>query len=344
VSITTMRGYCGSLRHMWLLLGMLMIAVSMSAQTSRIYVTNASGDTVSVIDPATNKVVQSIEGVESPHGVAFSPDGKRVYISVESENTLDVVDQKTGEIVKKVPLSGGPNNIAISKDGGRVFVCIAEKPGALDIVDTTSLTVEKTIPMKGPLHNVYVTPDGKFAVMGSVGAKLFIVVDTQTEQIAWELPFDNGVRNMAIEANPDGSTRRVFAMTSFLHGFEVVDFARHEVVAKIMLPDDPSSGKSRDRLVPCHGIGITPDGKTLWVNSRNADAAFVYSLPDLKLIGHALVGIKPDWITFTADSKFMYDCNTAENTVSVIDTETFKEVARIPVGQGPKRSNTLVLR
>jgi YVTN family beta-propeller protein len=36
-------------------------------------------------------------------------------------------------------------------------------------------------------------------------------------------------------------------------------------------------------------------------------------------------------------------CNTAENTVSVIDTNTLKEVARIPTGEGPKRIETLVI-
>lgn len=67
----------------------------------RLYVTNSAGNTVDVIDPATNKTVQTIDGIELPHGVVFSPDGSRVYISNESESVLDVVEGSTGRIVEK---------------------------------------------------------------------------------------------------------------------------------------------------------------------------------------------------------------------------------------------------
>src|SRR3954451_11009828 len=87
-------------------------ALPASAQNGRIYVTNSAGDKVHVIDPATNKVVQVINGIEAAHGVGFSPDGTRVYISNEADATLDVIDQKSGKILKKIPLSGRPNNLA----------------------------------------------------------------------------------------------------------------------------------------------------------------------------------------------------------------------------------------
>src|SRR5216684_2473584 len=86
--------------------------------TAQIYVTNSAADTIDVIDPSTNKVVQVIRGIELPHGIAFSPDATRVYISNESASVLDVVDRKSGEVLQKVPLSARPNNIAITKDGG----------------------------------------------------------------------------------------------------------------------------------------------------------------------------------------------------------------------------------
>src|SRR5215472_4784372 len=100
------------------------LTVAASAGTVRIYITNSAGDSVDVIDSATNKVVQVISGIEVPHGVNFSPDGKRVYISNESERVLDVVDEKSGAILNKIPLSGHPNNIAVTKDGRLVLICI----------------------------------------------------------------------------------------------------------------------------------------------------------------------------------------------------------------------------
>jgi YVTN family beta-propeller protein len=322
-----------------------------------IYVTNSAGNTIDVVDPATNTVVQVIRGIELPHGVNFSPDGTRVYVSNESESVLDVVNRENGEILKKIPLSGRPNNIAVTKDGRRVLVGIHSAPGAVDVVDTTSLTLAKTIVIGRTTHNVYVTPDGRFAVAGSVEFKTATIIDLQTDQAAWEIKFDNGVRPMAFETNPDGSTSRVFVQLSNLNGFAVVDFAKRVEVARIQLPDQPGCyGAAEVRLnTPSHGIGISPDGKSLWVGSTVANAVFQYSLPDLKLVGYCSLpnvyppnrsptGSVPEWITFTPDGKFLYVSNSGARSVSVIDTMTLKIVAVIPAGEVPKRINTLVLR
>jgi YVTN family beta-propeller protein len=348
MKLATRKGYCGRLRHVWLLLGMLLMAVPLSAKTALIYVANRSGDSVNVIDPKTDKVVQVIEGIELPHGVDFSPDGSRVYISGEGENALYFVDQKSGKITNKVSDSGDPQTIAVTKDGRRVFVgikTIHDDQGALDVIDTTSLERVKTIQMNGPVHDIYLTPDGKYVVAGSESGKFFKVVDVQTEQIVWEVKFDREVRSMAIESGPDGSTRRIFVNLGQLHGFAVVDFATHKEVARIALPQEPSGYHVSPRSSgnETHGIGVAPDGKTLWVNSKDAKGVFVYSLPDLKLLGHARTGWLPQWITFTPDSKKVYVSNLMDNAVSVIDAETLKMVAQIPLGQDPEDSNTLVL-
>jgi len=324
---------------------------------SRIYITDSAGDTVEVIDPATNKVVQVIHGIELPHGVNFSGDGTRVYVSNEAESVLDVVDRKSGEILQKVALSGHPNNITVTKDGRNVLVGIRTMPGAIDVIDATSLKRIKTIPVHGGVHNIYVTPDGKYAVTGSIETKSATVVDLESDQIAWVAQFDKGVRPMAFEGNPDGSTKRVFVQLSELNGFAVVDFAKHAEVARIKLPDKPGGfGVAEGRLgTPSHGIGVSPDGKSLWVNSTFANAVFKYSLPELKLMGYVALpevhplgqpptGSVPEWITFTPDSKFLYLSNSGARSVTAIDTATLQQVAIIPVGEVPKRINTLVLR
>jgi len=331
-------------------------AVAASPSIARIYVTNSAGNTIDVIDPASNKVVQTIRGIELPHGVAFSPDGSRVYISNESESVLDVVDRTSGDILGKIPLSGRPNNIAITKDGGRIIVGIRTDPGVVDVIDTASLTRVKSIPVDGSVHNVFVTPDGKYAVSGSIENKAATVIDLQSEQATWEVKFDSSVRPMAFESNPDGSTRRIFVQLSGLNGFAVVDFAKRAEVARIHLPDQPGGfGVAEDRTgTPSHGIGVAPDGKSLWINSTLANATFKYSMPDLKLIGHvalpevhslgrATTGSVPEWITFTPDSKVLYVSNSGARSVSAIDTDTLKLVAVVPVGEVPKRINTLLL-
>jgi YVTN family beta-propeller protein len=329
---------------------------SPSVTAARIYITNSAGNTVGVIDSSTNQVVQVIRGIELPHGVVFSPNGKRVYISNESESIVDVVDRESAKILKKVVLSGHPNNLTITKDGQRVLVGIREDPGSVDVIDTNSLERTKSISVDGSVHNIFVTPDGEFAVSGSIENKAATVIDLSTEKATWEVKFDRGVRPMAFESNPNGSTRRIFVQLSGLNGFAVVDFASRKEIARIVLPEQPGGfGTAEERLgTPSHGIGVAPDGKSLWVNSTVANAVFKYSLPELQLVGYcalpllqpmnrAALGVVPEWITFTPDSQRVYDSNSGARSVSVIDAKTLKLIDVVNVGEVPKRINTLTL-
>jgi YVTN family beta-propeller protein len=333
-----------SAKYYWCLICLsLLMAMPSMARTGFIYVANWISGTIDVIDPMSNKIVQTIK-VDLPHGVNFSPDGSRIYVTSEEDEVLDVLDRKTGELIKKVPLSGHPNNLVVTKDGGRILICIRNNPGALDIVDANSLTLKKSISVNGGLHNNALTPDGKYVVAGSIWGNVLNVIDLQTEQLAWMVKFDRGVRPMTVEANPDGSSRRIFVQLTDFHGFAVVDFATQKEVARIKLPDEfrwyETSGAVGGTS---HGIGIAPDGKSLWVNSAFTRSVFAYSLPDLKLLGRAHGGRGEDWLTFSPDGNSVYVTNFAENMVTVIDTKTFKEVTRIPTHEDPKRISTLVL-
>jgi YVTN family beta-propeller protein len=121
-----------------------------------------------------------------------------------------------------------------------------------------------------------------------------------------------------------------------------VDFKTHKETQRVALPDDPHRGNAHSDA-PSHGIGISPDGKMLWVDSSVASGVFAYSLPNLKLLGNVATGSTPDWLTFTPDSKLVYVANAGDNFVSAVDTQTLKEVARIAVGEVPKRNGTVTL-
>jgi YVTN family beta-propeller protein len=137
----------------------------------------------------------------------------------------------------------------------------------------------------------------------------------------------------------------------------VVSFETRAEIKRIKLPDQPGGyGIAEGRTgTPSHGIGITPDRKSLWIASTAANALFQYSLPALELIGHVELpvvhtlglekptGSVPEWITFTPDSKTLYVSNSGDRSVSVVDTEARKIVAIIPVGEVPKRINTMVV-
>ena len=313
----------------------------------RILQTNSgASNNISVIDPASNQVVAEVAGVPINHGAAASPDGRQFYFSSEAEQTLHVVDGKTLQTTKKIPLSGRPNNISISRDGSRVYVGIVSAPGAVDVIDTKSLEKVKSIPTKGGIHNVYVTPDGRYVVAGSIAGRLMTVIDAATDQTAWTL-FEEGVRPMAFEVNPDGSTRRIFVQLSNIHGFAVVDFAQKKEVARVMLPNDVPADKVDPgpfNASPSHGLGVAPDGKTLWVTSRPNAKVYVYALPDLALLGSADLGGRPDWVTFTPDSKLVYIATENRDVTVALDVTTRQVVSKIPVGKAPKRIITVTMR
>jgi len=320
----------------------LLPALPLLAGSVRIYQTNSAGDDLDVIDPATNQVVMKIKDIEAAHGVTFSPNGVRAYITCEGDSTVWVVETKDGRLLSKIPLSGHPNNIAVSNDGRRVFAAIVTAPGAVDVIDTQTLKNVRTIPVKGNAHNVYVTPDGQFVVAGSVVGKSVTVIDERSLEPVWDIEFDEGVRPIAFERAADGSTGRMFVQLSNVHGFAVVDFKTHKETQRVMLPDEPRRGNAHSGA-PSHGIGVSPDGKTLWVDSSVASGVFAYSLPDLKLLGNVATGSTPDWLTFTPDSRFVYVANAGENYVSAVETRTLKVVARIAVGEVPKRNGTVTL-
>jgi YVTN family beta-propeller protein len=337
----------GHLGGVWMLL-----ALPLAAGTVRVYITNHAGTTISVVDPAKNKVVQEIKDIEVPEAVDFSPDGSRVYITQGPDNVLTVLDRKTQQEIKKIPLSGHANDLAATRDGKWVLVCIGQVPGGLDMIDTTSLENVKTIPAETRLHDIVVSADSKYAVTTSPNGKFVRVFDLTSQQVAWEVKFDQGTLVPAIENAPDGSPHRIFVQLAETDGFAVVDFATHQEVARIKFPDDQPS-LTRDGP-PSHGIGIAPDGKTLWVDSGTYDCIFVYSLPDLKMVGRVqlpevmppgrepLSG-GPEWVAFSPDSKLVYVANEGDRSVSAIDQKTLKVVARIPVGEAPGRMNTLVV-
>jgi len=322
-----------------------------TAQQYRVLQTNSLGGSVHVIDPATQRVVGEIDGVPVNHGVQASADGSRIYVSSEAQRAVMVIDGRSMEIIKTIPLSARPNNIALTPDGHKLYVGIIVPPGGVDVIDTDRMEVIKTMPHPGGVHNVYVTPDGKYAVAGTIAGDQMTVYSTTTDEEVWHWKGES-IRPMSISTKPDGSTDKIYVQVTGHHGFVVVDFDTHREVARVTLPDVPeeeryASVESSLGLyngAPAHGLGVSPDGRTVWSTSRMNSKVYVYSVyPELKLLAGIPVGTDPDWITFTPDGRFAYVANAATNNVTAIDMHTYEPVATIPVGEGPKRNTVMTL-
>jgi len=105
----------------------------------RIYVSNATNDTVSVLDAATGARVAEIElnvpGLETlrgvlPFSVALTADESRLYVACAGLNAVAVIDVRTRRVEGYVPAGWFAALLALSPDGQRLYVASAKGLGS----------------------------------------------------------------------------------------------------------------------------------------------------------------------------------------------------------------------
>lgn len=87
-----------------------------------LYVTTEIENFVTVIDPATLRVLAAIPtGAAEPHMLALSPDNRRACTADVGPGSVSVLDLRARKLVAVVPVAGHVQRIAISPDGKHVF-------------------------------------------------------------------------------------------------------------------------------------------------------------------------------------------------------------------------------
>lgn len=98
---------------------------------SRLFVANASSDTVSIVDTGTDKVLSTIllrpevakdVAGATPTGLALSPDEKWLYVTLGDMNAVAVVDVKDAELEAYIPAGWYPTAVGIDPDGKHLLV------------------------------------------------------------------------------------------------------------------------------------------------------------------------------------------------------------------------------
>jgi len=88
-----------------------------------IWVANAQDGTISVIDVASKKVVQTLDAnVRGANRLKFTPDGKRVFVSSLGGPDLVVLDAGSRKEVKRVKIGSGAAGVLMQPDGLRAYV------------------------------------------------------------------------------------------------------------------------------------------------------------------------------------------------------------------------------
>ncbi|HLL73447.1 MAG TPA: cytochrome D1 domain-containing protein, partial [Pyrinomonadaceae bacterium] len=101
--------------------------IGISPDGREVWAANRDDGTISIIDTATNKVVETIAKFSQlPFRVAFTPDGKRVLIPDPVGGELVIFDAATRKEIKRIKLAGGTVGVVASADSRRAYVALQE--------------------------------------------------------------------------------------------------------------------------------------------------------------------------------------------------------------------------
>jgi YVTN family beta-propeller protein len=118
-------------------------AIAVNDTGSRVLVTNASTDSVLVIDSTTNTIITSVPVGSQPSGVIVA--GTRAYISNFGDGTVSVLDLGSNTIVATIPVGANPANIDVNPARTRVYVPGGGKNGQLTVIDVATNAVVDNI-------------------------------------------------------------------------------------------------------------------------------------------------------------------------------------------------------
>jgi YVTN family beta-propeller protein len=282
------------------------------------YIANHYGSSVSVIDiekavsDPDNAVVTTVSipnGGESIKGIALSPDKQKVFVPHASMSGDSLWIFSAEDYVLTGPIQTGTYSVAVdvTPDGDYAYV-VNNYDNTVSVVSTESDTVVSTVDVGTNPQNIAFSPDGLFAYVTNKGENSVSVIDTT---LAIDVPLAAVVRVIAIAADPpkglavtpDG--KRAFVATAGGEGsgnkVAALDLER---MREIDIDDDDGNGITAIILYEStqgapRAVAITPDGAFAYVSN-------LYSNP------------------------------SGDDTVSIIDAETYEVVGHITVGDGPK--------
>ena len=233
---------------------------SIDAQAGKAFIvqTNSAGDSIHLIDPATDKIVAEIPDEEVVHGIAAAPDGSRFYATNESTITLDV-DRRAHASGHQEDSADRPARTTwrSARTDARSTPAFRRRDGGVDVIDTTTLREDQVHQDPAAVSTIRLprlTASSWSPVPPAATSRPSSI--PRLDQPVWSIHFEGGVRVFCFEANPDGSTKRMFTQVTNLHGFAIVDWASRKEVGRIKLPELPPAERNSEGIqgAPAHGI------------------------------------------------------------------------------------------
>jgi YVTN family beta-propeller protein len=204
-------------------------------------VTNGDSNRVSVINLATNTVINSIPVGTTPRGITISPDGKRAYVANSDSDNVTVIDTMNNNVLSTVPVGDFPVAIAITPDNARAYVT-DYLSNTVSVINTATNTVTATIPVGDGPELVAITPDGTRAYVPNIKSRNVSVINTATNTVITNITTGDGPFGVVITS--DGT--RAYVTNYFSNNVSVIDTASNTVIATVSGIEFP------------FGIAITP--------------------------------------------------------------------------------------
>ena len=309
------------------------MSAAVAGALQRVYVPNRSANTVSVIDPATLKVVDTFKVGINPQHVVPSWDLRTLWVANNAEGRTDgsltPVDPLTGKPGKSIPVDD-PYNMYWSPDGQSAIV-VAEAYKRLDFRDANTMKMQYSIPtpLCAGINHADFSIDGKFALFTCEFNGSLTKVDLVNRKVLATIKLSqyfNRPDALAVIAKP-GKKPRFVPDPSQLGA---------EICTTPGMPQD---------------VRASPDGKTFYVADMMADGVHVVDGESFKQTGFVATGVGTHGLYPSRDGKSLYVANRGINqirgkplgkgSVSVIDFATGKVTKNwpIPGGGSPDMGN-----
>ena len=302
----------------------------------RIYVPNRQGNDVSVIDPATMKVVDRFPVGVNPQHVVPSWDLKTLWVTNNAEGRTDgsltPIDPLTGKPGKTIAVDD-PYNMYFTPDG-RSAIVVAEALKRLDFRDPQTMALQGSlaVPQCKGINHADFSIDGRIVIFTCEFHGSLARIDLVGRKVLGYLKLSRGGMPQDIRVSPDGKLFFVADMKA--GGVFVVDGASFTEIGFI------KTG------IGTHGLYPSRDGTRLYVANRGS--AHVYGPPrgkgSVSVIDFATRQIvatwpipgggSPDMGNVSVDGKVLWLSGRFDNVVYAVDTTT-GEVRTIPAGKEP---------
>ncbi|WP_339490410.1 beta-propeller fold lactonase family protein, partial [Pseudomonas sp. RL_5y_Pfl2_70] len=270
---------------------------------SFVYVCNFKGDSVSVIDTASQTVIKTLSVGGEPPCIAVHPNGRFLYVTTSSPSSVKVIDTLSQTVITTITVGYTASGVAFHPDGSRVYVCNLFSH-SVSVIDTLSQRVIKTITGLTSAFRIAVHPDGSRIYVAQLAEGKVSVIETLNHTVIKIIYTAQKPREVA--THPDGSC--VYVTDYYGDAVLVID-TRSLTVIKAIGVRSPTK------------VTFHPDGSRAYVCLYADKLVAVIDTQSHAVIKTVSVGQGPSGIAVHPDGIRLYVCDAPSSTVSVIPAE-----------------------